>query len=49
MLIKHAAHFRSSVITEKKVYLNLREFLGATAATTAAVAAGLFGARGCTD
>ena len=43
MLIKRAADIRSSEITEKKLYLNRREFLGATAATTAAVAAGVLG------
>jgi sulfoxide reductase catalytic subunit YedY len=43
MLIKRAADIRSSEITDKKLYLNRREFLGATAATTAAVAAGVFG------
>jgi sulfoxide reductase catalytic subunit YedY len=43
MLIKRAADIRSSEITDKKLYLNRREFLGTTAATTAAVAAGVFG------
>src|SRR3954452_19132114 len=43
MLIKRAADIRSSEITDKKLYLNRREFLGATAATTAAVAAGVLG------
>jgi sulfoxide reductase catalytic subunit YedY len=43
MLIKRAADIRSSEITDKKLYLNRREFLGATAATTAAVAAGVVG------
>src|SRR3954470_20878426 len=43
MLIKRAADIRSSEITDKKLYLNRREFIGATAATTAAVAAGVLG------
>jgi len=43
MLIKRPADIRSSEITDKKVYLNRREFLGASAATTAAVAAGVLG------
>jgi sulfoxide reductase catalytic subunit YedY len=43
MLIKRAADIRSSEITDRKLYLNRREFLGATAATTAAVAAGALG------
>jgi sulfoxide reductase catalytic subunit YedY len=43
MLIKPAADIRSSEITDKKLYLNRREFLGATAATTAAVAVGAVG------
>src|SRR3954467_13806541 len=45
MLIKRAADIRSSEITDKKLYLNRREFLGATAATTAAVAAGVLGSE----
>jgi len=45
MLIKPAADLRSSDITDKHVYLNRREFLGATAATTAAVAAGVLGSE----
>jgi methionine sulfoxide reductase catalytic subunit len=43
MLIKRPADIPSSEITDKKLYLNRREFLGATAATTAAVAAGVLG------
>jgi sulfoxide reductase catalytic subunit YedY len=43
MLIKRPADIRSSEITDKKLYLNRREFLGASAATTAAVAAGVLG------
>ena len=43
MLIKRAADIRSSEITDKKLYLNRREFLGTTAATAAAVAAGSLG------
>src|SRR5260370_38075138 len=45
MLIKPAADIRSSEITDKNVYLNRREFLGATAATTAAVVAGVLGSE----
>src|SRR3989454_12397130 len=45
MLIKPAADLRSSDITDKNVYLNRREFLGATAATTAAVVAGVLGSE----
>ena len=47
MLIKPASDIRSSEITDKKLYLNRREFLRATAITaaTAAVAAtGVLGA-----
>jgi sulfoxide reductase catalytic subunit YedY len=43
MLIKKAADIRSSEITDQRLYLNRRQFLGATAATTAAVAAGVLG------
>jgi sulfoxide reductase catalytic subunit YedY len=43
MLIKRAADIRSSEITDKKLYLNRREFLGTSAATAAAVAAGALG------
>ncbi|HEV8210439.1 MAG TPA: protein-methionine-sulfoxide reductase catalytic subunit MsrP [Vicinamibacterales bacterium] len=45
MLIKRAADIRSSEITDKKLYLNRREFLGTSAATAAAVAAGALGAE----
>jgi len=45
MLIKRAADIRSSEITDKKLYLNRREFLGTTAATAAAVAAGSLGSE----
>jgi sulfoxide reductase catalytic subunit YedY len=45
MLIKRASDIRSSDITDHKLYLNRREFLGATAATTVAVAAGALGAE----
>jgi methionine sulfoxide reductase catalytic subunit len=41
MLIKKAADIRSSEITDKKAYLNRREFLRATAGTAAVAAAGL--------
>jgi methionine sulfoxide reductase catalytic subunit len=40
MLIKTASDIRSSEITDKKLYLNRREFIRATAGTAAAVAAG---------
>ena len=43
MLIKRAADLRSSDITDRQVYLNRREFLGAAAAATAAVATGVLG------
>ncbi len=43
MLIKRPADIRNSEITDKKLYLNRREFLGASAATTAAVAADVLG------
>jgi methionine sulfoxide reductase catalytic subunit len=45
MLIKRAADIRSSEITDKKLYLNRREFIGATAVATAAVAAGVLGSE----
>jgi len=45
MLIKRAADIRSSEITDKKLYLNRREFLGTSAATVGAVAAGALGAE----
>ena len=47
MLIKPASGIRSSEITDKKLYLNRREFLRATTvagATAAAAATGVFGA-----
>jgi len=43
MLIKQASDIRSSEITDKKVYLNRREFIRAAAITGAA--AGLLGAE----
>ncbi len=43
MLIKRAADIASSEITDKKLYLNRRQFIGATAAATAAIAAGVLG------
>ena len=43
MLIKTASDIRSSEITDKKLYLNRREFIRATAGTAAAVAAGAIG------
>src|SRR3954467_3616600 len=45
MLMKRSADIRSSEITDKKLYLNRREFLGATAATGAAAAAGVLGSE----
>jgi sulfoxide reductase catalytic subunit YedY len=45
MLIKRPADIPSSEITDQRLYLNRREFIGATAATTAAVAAGLLGSE----
>jgi sulfoxide reductase catalytic subunit YedY len=45
MLIKRAADIRSSEITDKKLYLNRREFLRATTGTAAAVATGVLGAE----
>src|SRR5947208_7608071 len=39
MLIKPAADIRSSEITDKKVYLNRREFIQAASGTVAAAAA----------
>ena len=45
MLIKRPADILSSEITDKQLYLNRREFLGATAATTAAVATGVLGSE----
>ena len=43
MLIKQAPDIRSSEITDKKLYLNRREFLQAATGTTALTAAGLIG------
>jgi sulfoxide reductase catalytic subunit YedY len=45
MLIKRATDIRSSEITDKKLYLNRREFIRATAGTAAAVATGVIGAE----
>ena len=44
MLIKPPADIRSSEITDKKLYLNRREFIRATTGTAAAVATGVIGA-----
>jgi methionine sulfoxide reductase catalytic subunit len=44
MLIQRAADIRSSEITDKKLYLNRREFIRASTGTAAAVAAGVLGA-----
>jgi methionine sulfoxide reductase catalytic subunit len=44
MLIKPASDIRSSEITDKKLYLNRREFLRATSATAAVAATGVLGA-----
>ncbi len=44
MLIKRPADIRSSEITDKKLYLNRREFIQATTGTAAAVATGVIGA-----
>jgi sulfoxide reductase catalytic subunit YedY len=44
MLIKRASDIRSSEITDKKLYLNRRDFLRATTATAVATAAGVLGA-----
>jgi len=44
MLIKPPADIRSSEITDKKLYLNRREFIRATTGTAAAVATGVVGA-----
>src|SRR2546423_1798878 len=45
MLIKCAADIRSSEITDKKLYLNRREFIRATSVTAGAAAAGVLGAE----
>jgi sulfoxide reductase catalytic subunit YedY len=43
MLIKRASDIRSSEITDKKLYLNRREFIRATTGTAVAVATGALG------
>src|SRR4030095_12866137 len=43
MLIKPASDIRSSEITDKKVYLNRREFIRATTGTAVAAATGVLG------
>jgi sulfoxide reductase catalytic subunit YedY len=45
MLIKPASDIRSSEITDKKIYLNRREFIRATTGTAVAAAAGVLGAE----
>jgi sulfoxide reductase catalytic subunit YedY len=45
MLIKPASDIRSSEITDKKVYLNRREFIRATTGTAVAAATGVLGAE----
>jgi methionine sulfoxide reductase catalytic subunit len=45
MLIKRPDDIRSSEITDKKLYLNRREFIRATTGTAAAVATGVLGAE----
>jgi sulfoxide reductase catalytic subunit YedY len=45
MLIKRPDDIRSSEITDKKLYLNRREFIRATTGTAAAVATGVVGAE----
>jgi sulfoxide reductase catalytic subunit YedY len=45
MLIKRAADIRSSEITDKKLYLNRREFIRASTGTAAAVAVSALGAE----
>jgi len=45
MLIKRADDIRSSEVTDKKLYLNRREFIRATTGTAAAVATGIVGAE----
>jgi len=49
MLIKRPSDIRSSEITDKKVYLNRREFLRAATVTTAAAAAGVVGGEAWLD
>ncbi len=43
MLIKHPSDIKSSEITDKKLYLNRREFIRATTGTAVAAAAGMIG------
>jgi len=45
MLIKHPSDIRSSEITDKKLYLNRREFIRATTGTAVAAATGVIGAE----
>jgi methionine sulfoxide reductase catalytic subunit len=45
MLIKHASDIGSSEITDKKVYINRREFIRATTGTAVAAATGVLGAE----
>ena len=45
MLIKRPADIRSSEITDKKTYLNRREFVQAATGTVALAAAGTIGAE----
>jgi sulfoxide reductase catalytic subunit YedY len=45
MLIKRPADIRSSEITDKKLYLNRREFIRATTGTAVAAATGVLGAE----
>src|SRR5947207_15946439 len=45
MLIKRQADIPSSEITDKKLYVNRREFIRATTGTAAAVATGMIGAE----
>ena len=45
MLIKRPADIRSSEITDKKTYLNRRDFVRAATGTAALAAAGAFGAE----
>jgi sulfoxide reductase catalytic subunit YedY len=45
MLIKRSADIRSSEITDKRLYVNRREFIRATTGTAVAAAAGVLGAE----
>jgi hypothetical protein len=45
MLIKRPADIRSSEITDKKLYLNRRDFVRTTAGTVVAAATGVLGAE----